>query len=442
MLKIARLALLALAISGVHLAWGQNAEKTYQDLIQFRSEILKVARDAKKPLTATELSDKVREKAKELTSGVNFESVEPKECDNWAKVAELLGDDRLVCNLTKKFLTTHPSDKAKFDAMLRMTRSCNNLGEADMVRMNLMDIPVPDSVSSNQLASSTTGRFVDTISEKMGVEVALKTLNDVQAKLVFEDPKAYATRILAEAKAREAANPPKTAPKPDAERLEAYEKSGKSLNDQIKFSFQEKAAELYQQNGQRDKAIATLKDAIAKLPEDSPLVRRANGQLLQMTLVGIPAPAIESGKSYGVYEGLASMKGKVVILDFFAHWCGPCIASFPDMKQMYSELHEKGLEIVGVTTYYGFYKAENSEKRDMNRDTEFSKLGEFLQEHKLPWTVVVGERTNMEEYGVTGIPTAVIIDRLGVVHELHVGYSKESFAEFRKIVEKLLTEKS
>ena len=91
-----------------------------------------------------------------------------------------------------------------------------------------------------------------------------------------------------------------------------------------------------------------------------------------------------------------------------------------------------------MTTYYGYYRKENVEKRDMAKDVEFAKMGEFIAEYKLPWPVVYGERANFEAYGISGIPTTVVIGRDGTVHKLHVGYSKESFKAFRDEIERLL----
>ena len=81
---------------------------------------------------------------------------------------------------------------------------------------------------------------------------------------------------------------------------------------------------------------------------------RLGGYLkLRQELVGKPAPKLGTGQWLGA-EGqpLADKKGKVVLLDFWATWCGPCIRVIPDLEQMHKELSPKGLEVIGVTREY------------------------------------------------------------------------------------------
>lgn len=108
------------------------------------------------------------------------------------------------------------------------------------------------------------------------------------------------------------------------------------------------------------------------------------------------------------------------------------------MKKAFADLQPQGLEVVGVTTYYGYYKNESNTTRDMPRDTEFERMKTFVAEHELPWPVVFGERSNFDKYGVGGIPHITVIDRDGKVHSFKIGYSPASFAEFRKELEGLL----
>src|SRR2546430_11571387 len=64
----------------------------------------------------------------------------------------------------------------------------------------------------------------------------------------------------------------------------------------------------------------------------------------------------------------------------------------PSMKKMYRELKDKGLEVVGITQYYGFYKAEQK----LTKDTEYAKLKDYIDEWELPWPMVVGGKDNLD----------------------------------------------
>lgn len=440
------LATILVAGCALSVSWAQQTvdpAALYQKAISYRADLIKEARASKTQIDLADLNAKVQSKVSDWIKGIDLENVDGQQGLDWARLMDLVGDHQKCCDMAQKFLSTHPDDNQQFAAMFLMSKSCNELGEADMVARTLEDIPVPNSAASTQLANATIGSYIDTIFEKNGIEAALSSLGVVENKLIDESPKDYAQRMLKIEKSRPEGGAalikdPNSKAKSDTDRLAELEKQGTFVNQTQRYRFDEKKADLLLKAGQKAEALRVLNSATARLSPENPNLRSAKSKMLQIEMEGSKAPAIVAGKSYGEFMGLDAWKGKVVIVDFFAHWCGPCIASFPDMKQMYADLHDQGLEVVSVTTYYGFFMAENTEKRDMAPDTEFARMGDFIKQYSLPWPVVVGERSNMANYGVTAIPTAVLIDREGNVHELHVGYSKESFAEFRKQVEELL----
>jgi thiol-disulfide isomerase/thioredoxin len=153
---------------------------------------------------------------------------------------------------------------------------------------------------------------------------------------------------------------------------------------------------------------------------------------LQESLPGTPAPEFTTVMSdkYGAFTNLADLKGKVVILDFFAHWCPPCKASMPDMRALSDELGNK-VEVLGVTGYYGSFGT----KQGISQSEEFADMKGFMDQYKMDHPVIYIDKGEFAKYGVTGIPEFVLIGKDGKVLKVQVGYSKESFVDFRTAAE-------
>lgn len=139
----------------------------------------------------------------------------------------------------------------------------------------------------------------------------------------------------------------------------------------------------------------------------------------------------------GQPQKLASLKGKVVVIDFWATWCGPCIVAFPSLTEMYQTYHSDGLEILGVTRFYG---AADGLPADEPSEIEFLK--QFRTKQRLPYDFIVSnDPSNHEAYGANGIPLTVIIDRKGIIRYIESGSSETREREIRETVEKLIAEK-
>ena len=95
-----------------------------------------------------------------------------------------------------------------------------------------------------------------------------------------------------------------------------------------------------------------------------------------------------------------SLKGKVILIDFWATWCHPCVDEMPNVLAAYQKLHKKGFEIIGITL-----------------DSDKNVLTQFLKDHHLPWPQYFDKRGGANpmtaRFGINSVPTMWLLDKEG-----------------------------
>ena len=183
--------------------------------------------------------------------------------------------------------------------------------------------------------------------------------------------------------------------------------------------------------------MASKEFSAQHLQED--VISRLKKREIHYKLLGLPAPELPIADQWfpGKAKTLADLKGKVVLLDFWATWCGPCFDAFPSLIEWNQDFHADGLEILGVTRYYG---EVNGVAVDIPNELEYIK--NFKKQQGIPYDFVVAKDQGIQYlYGGTSLPTAVLIDRKGIIRYIETGVSTVRLEQLRQMISKLLAEK-
>jgi hypothetical protein len=189
--------------------------------------------------------------------------------------------------------------------------------------------------------------------------------------------------------------------------------------------------------GARSEAVAFL-NAQLKTYGDTSIAKRTQKNLNLISLEGTAAPALDLSENLGVATPtLASLKGRVVLLFFWAHWCPDCKEEGPILENLLAKHGPQGLSIVAPTQRYGYVAAG----APAGPEEEKRYIAEMRQAY-YPWLdriPVPLSEANLRLYGVSTTPTLVLVGRDGFVRSYHPGKMTE--AELDAAIRRLLAEK-
>jgi thiol-disulfide isomerase/thioredoxin len=215
-------------------------------------------------------------------------------------------------------------------------------------------------------------------------------------------------------------------------------------------------AEAWAGQGRNDEAVALLKRAPVEWADVPAVASRIDSTLERYLLVGTPGASITAPRFLNAPAATTrvDMKGQVTLLEFTAHWCGPCKESYPGINRLRARFESQGFRVVLATQLYGYFQAE----RNLDAAAEIDRDRGYFAEHHLNVPVAVADRItasmkdgvvvyspapepNETAYKVGGIPQIQLIDRQGRIRLIMVGYDDANEAGLAKFIEKLLKEK-
>ena len=119
---------------------------------------------------------------------------------------------------------------------------------------------------------------------------------------------------------------------------------------------------------------------------------------------------------------LSKLRGKVVLIDFWATWCPPCVRSIPVFIKFYNKYHDQGFLVLGISR------------------EDISTLKRYRDEHGVSYPILIDDKNTAREYGIKAIPNMFIIDKKGRIRKNQVGFAPEIEPMLEALIDSLLKE--
>ncbi len=181
---------------------------------------------------------------------------------------------------------------------------------------------------------------------------------------------------------------------------------GKSEQEEFASNFADSLATAATGAGEYQVARKVYQTLLDRFGESPTLRQKIKDDLKRFEKVGKPAPGVVAKDVKGDTFRLESLRGKYVLLDFWATWCAPCVAELPRLQAAHAKYRGRGFEIVGVSL-----------------DETKSAVTDFVKARGLPWRQIhnaSSEADLVEAFGVNTIPATFLIDPQGVVIRLEL----------------------
>jgi len=181
-------------------------------------------------------------------------------------------------------------------------------------------------------------------------------------------------------------------------------------------------ASILKDNRDIDGAKEILKKAI-EITTDPRGKKSLESELAQIEFIGKKAPSI-SAEAWVNSSSLSldKLKGKVVIIDFWAPWCSPCRAVIPGLIEEYKKYKDDGLVVIGFTKLYGSYKDDKQDAGKVSKEKEIELIKGFVKRFGIDYPVAISnEGKDFDSYMISGIPTMVFVNKDGNIDYIKVG---------------------